>query len=51
MNTAPASFLIGTRIEKNGAHYLVTKQGPKRLEGNRKARRAQEADLRKAGAV
>lgn len=51
MNTAPASFLIGTRIEKNGAHYVVTKEGPRRLDGNRKARRAQEAGLRKAGAV
>jgi len=51
MNTAPPAFLVGTRIEKNGAHFIVTKQGPKRLEGNRKTRRAQEAGLRKAGAV
>lgn len=46
-----AQFLIGTRIERNGLHYVVTKSGPQRLDGNRKQRRAKEAELRKAGAV
>lgn len=49
--TQAPTFLIGTRIEYAGKRYLVTKTGPQRLDGNRKERRAKEAEPRRMGAV